>query len=162
MRVCEYASVPSRTARVSSRLSGQGAACAPWALVHLPGGPGGGQEGRALTSAARTGASEGEPECRPLVGTPGAPAGGPRPHQRPAESPSNIWAPASPGAPTPTPAFFAFIRSVAPGNSGEESQGPPAGGAASRRPELHERSQPPSLGAACSKRLWRSCPDLSL
>uniref|UniRef100_A0A4W2FB79 DNA-directed DNA polymerase n=1 Tax=Bos indicus x Bos taurus TaxID=30522 RepID=A0A4W2FB79_BOBOX len=109
-----------------------------------------------------TGASEGEPECRPLVGTPGAPAGGPRPHQRPAESPSNIWAPASPGAPTPAPAFFAFIRSVAPGNSGEESRGPPAGGAASRRPELHERSQPPSLGAACSKRLWRSCPDLSL
>ncbi|KAI4585398.1 hypothetical protein MJG53_005632 [Ovis ammon polii x Ovis aries] len=67
-----------------------------------------------------TGAPEGEPECGPLVGTPGAPAGGPQPHQHPAESPSNSWAPASPGAPTPEPAFFAFIRSVAPGNSGEE------------------------------------------
>ena len=153
MHVCECVSVPSRAAGESGRVSGQGAPCAPRALVCLPGGPGGGREGRALTSAAGTGAPEGEPECRPLVGTPGTSAEGPWPQpQHSAESPSNSWAPASSRAPTPAPAFFAFIQPVAPGNS-EENQRPPA---------LSMWSGPPSPGAACSKRFSRSCPHLSV
>lgn len=67
-----------------------------------------------------TGAPEGEPEYWPLVGTPGTTAGGPRPPTPPtscrvAKQPLSCCQ--GPRCPCPVHTFFAFVLSVAPGNS---------------------------------------------
>ena len=155
MRVCEYASVPSRAARVSSRVSGQGAACAPWALVHLPG---------AWEVARKAGHSPLLPAQVPLkvslsagrswgylVPLQGAPG--------PTNVPPSLQATSGPPpAPERQPPRLHFcLHSVrSPRQQRKREPASTRGGAASPRPGLHERAQPPSPGAACSKRLWRA------
>lgn len=106
---------------VAPRVGGRPCTAGP---VHLRAGPG------AHLRLPPAGTPEGEPECRPLLGTPGATAGGPAPS---AESPARRVSRQPPGprwAPgqhlPPACACSAFVWTVAPGNSARPSWFPPA------------------------------------